>query len=131
MQEAEARLPKVSSAAPTSESASAVCYAGEMTGDYMGHIDGGELTEALGRLGATLHAALAAVLAAYPVDAVDTTGAGDVFHGAYAFAIGGGLSVHDAMSFASAAAAAKCTRPGGRAGIPFIDDCLAFMRTHP
>lgn len=67
---------------------------------------------------------------AYPVDVVDTTGAGDVFHGAYAFAIGGGLSVPDAMSFASAAAALKCTRASGRAGIPRFDDCLAFMRTH-
>jgi sulfofructose kinase len=69
-------------------------------------------------------------LAAYPVDAVDTTGAGDVFHGAYALAIGGGLGVADAMSFASAAAALKCTRPGGRAGIPTIDDCVEFMRTN-
>lgn len=68
---------------------------------------------------------------AYAVDAVDTTGAGDVFHGAYAFAIGGGLGVSDAMSFASAAAALKCTRANGRAGIPSFDDCLAFMRTHP
>jgi sulfofructose kinase len=67
-------------------------------------------------------------LAAYPVDVIDTTGAGDVFHGAYAFAIGGGLAVLDAMSFASAAAALKCMRPGGRAGIPTIDDCVAFMR---
>jgi sulfofructose kinase len=67
-------------------------------------------------------------LSAYPVDVVDTTGAGDVFHGAYAFAIGGGLAVRDAMSFASAAAALKCVRAGGRAGIPTIDDCVAFMR---
>jgi len=67
-------------------------------------------------------------LAAYSVDVVDTTGAGDVFHGAYALAIGGGLGVADAMSFASAAAALKCTRAGGRAGIPTIDDCVEFMR---
>ncbi|MGA7805290.1 PfkB family carbohydrate kinase [Bradyrhizobium sp.] len=74
--------------------------------------------------------------AAYPVEAVDTTGAGDVFHGAYALAIGGGLGgglgrglgVADAMSFAAATAALKCTRPGGRAGIPSLEDCLAFMR---
>jgi sulfofructose kinase len=32
------------------------------------------------------------------------------------------------MSFASVAAALKCMRPGGRAGIPSIDDCVAFMR---
>jgi sulfofructose kinase len=68
---------------------------------------------------------------AYAVEAVDTTGAGDVFHGAYAFAIGGALGVSDAMSFASAAAALKCTRANGRAGIPSFEDCLAFMRTHP
>ena len=68
-------------------------------------------------------------LDAFAVDAVDTTAAGDVFHGAYAFAIGGGLAVTEAMLFASAAAALKCTRAGGRAAIPSIDDCLAFMRT--
>jgi len=67
-------------------------------------------------------------LSACPVDVVDTTGAGDVFHGGYAFAIGGGLTVHDSMSFASAAAALKCMRAGGRAGIPTIDDCVAFTR---
>jgi sulfofructose kinase len=65
---------------------------------------------------------------AYAVDAVDTTGAGDVFHGAYALAIGARLAADDAMSFASAAAALKCTRPGGRAGIPTLEDCLAFQR---
>ena len=65
---------------------------------------------------------------AYAVDAIDTTGAGDVFHGAYALAIGVGLPAADAMSFASAAAALKCTRPGGRAGIPTLEDCLAFQR---
>jgi sulfofructose kinase len=68
--------------------------------------------------------------AAYPIDAVDTTGAGDVFHGGYAFAIGAGLDVADAMAFASATAAMKCAHSGGRAGIPSINDCLAFMRTN-
>jgi sulfofructose kinase len=68
---------------------------------------------------------------AYPVDVVDTTGAGDVFHGAYAFAIGAGLEVRKAMAFAAATAALKCTRSGGRVGIPSINDCLAFMRTNP
>ncbi len=65
---------------------------------------------------------------AYAVDAIDTTGAGDVFHGAYAFAIGARLGAADAMSFAAAAAALKCTRPGGRSGIPMLEDCLAFQR---
>jgi sulfofructose kinase len=65
---------------------------------------------------------------AYAVAANDTTGAGDVFHGAYAFAIGARLEAVDAMPFAAAAAALKCTRPGGRAGIPTLEDCLAFQR---
>lgn len=68
---------------------------------------------------------------AYAVDAIDTTGAGDVFHGAYALAIGAHAAADDAMSFASAAAALKCTRPGGRAGIPSLQDCLAFQRNQP
>jgi sulfofructose kinase len=69
--------------------------------------------------------------AAYRINAVDTTGAGDVFHGAYAFAIGGALAIADAMSFAAAAAALKCTRASGRSGIPSLDDCLEFMRNYP
>jgi sulfofructose kinase len=68
---------------------------------------------------------------AYPVDVVDTTGAGDVFHGAYAFAIGAGLATRDAMGFAAATAALKCMHAGGRAGIPSIRDTLDFMRTNP
>ena len=68
---------------------------------------------------------------AYAVNAIDTTGAGDVFHGAYALAIGARLEAGDAMSFAAAAAALKCTRPGGRAGIPSLEDCLAFQRNEP
>ena len=69
-----------------------------------------------------------ASLPAFPVTAVDTTGAGDIFHGAYALAIGADLAVADAMAFAGAAAALKCTRAGGRAGIPTLEDCLAFQR---
>ena len=65
---------------------------------------------------------------AYTVDAIDTTGAGDVFHGAYALAIGARLATAEAMAFAAAAAALKCARPGGRAGIPTLEDCLAFQR---
>lgn len=55
---------------------------------------------------------------AFPVDVVDTTGAGDVFHGAYVLARSEGVAVREAVRFASAAAALKCRAPGGRAGIP-------------
>jgi sulfofructose kinase len=69
--------------------------------------------------------------AAYAVDVVDTTGAGDVFHGAYALAIGAGVDVREAMAFSAATAAMKCGHAGGRNGIPTINQCLAFMRTKP
>jgi nitronate monooxygenase len=62
MAEAEGLLP-ASSSAPASESASAVCYAGEMSGAYMGHIEGDELARARQALSSTLNAALRAVLA--------------------------------------------------------------------
>lgn len=65
----------------------------------------------------------------YEVGVVDTTGAGDVFHGAYAFAIGAGALVDEAIGFASAVAALKCTRPDGRSGIPNLDETLKFWRT--
>ncbi len=67
-------------------------------------------------------------LPAFAVNAVDTNGAGDVFHGAYAFAIGTGMATGEAMTFASAAAALKCTKPAGRAGIPTFDEITAFQR---
>jgi sulfofructose kinase len=56
--------------------------------------------------------------AAYPVDAVDTLGAGDVFHGAFALALAEGQPMDQAVAFANAAAAIKVTRFGGRAGAP-------------
>jgi sulfofructose kinase len=52
------------------------------------------------------------------VHAVDTLAAGDVFHGAFAVALGEGLDTAAAARFANAAAALKCTRFGGRLGAP-------------
>jgi sugar/nucleoside kinase (ribokinase family) len=52
------------------------------------------------------------------VQVVDTTGCGDVFHGAYAACIARGGSVDTAVRIATAAAGIKATQPGGRAGIP-------------
>lgn len=57
-------------------------------------------------------------LPALEVEVVDTLGAGDVFHGAFALALAEGRSVADGLAWAGAAAALKCTRFGGRAGIP-------------
>jgi len=55
---------------------------------------------------------------AFPVEVVDTVGAGDVFHGALALALAERQPEPAALRFASAAAALKCARPGGRAGTP-------------
>ncbi len=49
---------------------------------------------------------------------VDTTGAGDVYHGAFALAIARGASVKQAMRYASAAAAVSCMALGGRGNLP-------------
>ena len=55
---------------------------------------------------------------AFPVHTVDTLGAGDVFHGAFALAITENQGLRDALRFASAAAALKCTRHGGAFAAP-------------
>ncbi|WP_413530487.1 sugar kinase [Rahnella inusitata] len=64
---------------------------------------------------------------AFRVNVVDTTGAGDVFHGALAMALAQGESSAEAAYFASGVAALKCTRPGGRAGIPDCDQTRSFL----
>lgn len=53
-----------------------------------------------------------------PVIAVDTTGAGDAFHGAYAAAIASGMDWLDTLRYASVAGALCCTRMGARPGLP-------------
>ena len=55
---------------------------------------------------------------AFPVHTVDTLGAGDVFHGAFALAVTEGQELRQALRFASAAAALKCTRHGGAFAAP-------------
>jgi sulfofructose kinase len=55
---------------------------------------------------------------AFPVHTVDTLGAGDVFHGAFTVALTEGMDLRQALRFASAAAALKCTRFGGPFAAP-------------
>jgi len=66
-------------------------------------------------------------LPAFPVEARDTTGAGDVFHGAYVYGLLRGLDLSDTIRFASAVAAMKCRQIGGRAGIPDRAQALRFL----
>jgi len=64
---------------------------------------------------------------ALPVEVVDTTGCGDVFHGAYAAALARGLDLRSRVEYASGAAALKATRRGGQAGIPDRATLEAFL----
>ena len=63
----------------------------------------------------------------FAVDAVDTTGAGDAFHGAFALALAEGLDVHECARWACAVAAMKCTRLGSRAGLPTRSELGVFL----
>ena len=65
---------------------------------------------------------------AFDVEVIDTTGAGDVFHGAYIVGLLHGWDLRRVALFSTAVAAIKCTKLGGRAGIPCYDEVLAFLR---
>lgn len=73
---------------------------------------------------------------AFVVNCVDTTGAGDVFHGAFCYAVLEGMSMQDALEFSNAMAALNCTRLGARGGIAKLKDARALIeradrRSHP
>lgn len=68
---------------------------------------------------------------AFDVDVVDTTGAGDTFHGAYLVGLARGWNLERCASFSSAVAGLHCTVLGNRKGIPSMDDALALMAAQP
>jgi len=65
---------------------------------------------------------------AFKVKAVDTTGCGDVFHGAYAAGLARALPLIERLRLASATAALKATRHGGQSGIPNLSAVEKFLR---
>jgi sulfofructose kinase len=67
-------------------------------------------------------------IAAPSIAAVDTLGAGDVWHGAFALRLAEGADELDAIRFANAAAALKCARPWGREGCPTRAETEAFLK---
>jgi sugar/nucleoside kinase (ribokinase family) len=69
-------------------------------------------------------------LAPFKVKVVDTLAAGDVFHAAFTLALAERRSEQDALRFASAVAAIKCTRFGGVAGAPTRAEVEGFLREH-
>ncbi|MEE9442242.1 MAG: PfkB family carbohydrate kinase [candidate division Zixibacteria bacterium] len=67
---------------------------------------------------------------AFKIKAVDTTGAGDAFHGGYLFGLLKGWDLERKMKFASATAALKCLKPEARTGIPSYRQTIAFIKKH-
>jgi sugar/nucleoside kinase (ribokinase family) len=65
---------------------------------------------------------------AFDVDVVDTTGAGDVYHGAFLVGLLQGWDLLTVATFSTAVSALKCTQLSGRRGIPTFERTLAFLR---
>lgn len=65
---------------------------------------------------------------AFVVDAIDSNGSGDVFHGAFAFAVNYGYDYYKSCVFSSAVSALKCTRIGARSAVPTFDETVEFLK---
>jgi len=65
--------------------------------------------------------------AAFPLDVVDTTGAGDVFHGAFLFGLLARWAVERILRFSNAAAALSCRKLGARSALPSLPEVLALL----
>jgi len=63
----------------------------------------------------------------FNIKAVDTTGAGDVFHAGFIYGLLQNWKIEDILRFANAAAALKCLDLGGRKGIPSLDEVETFL----
>ncbi len=126
------------------KSATHIAFSAEGLGDYAGHqLFEQALSEIYADTGVWccvtlggdgvlyIKDGLAKRLSAFPVHPVDTLGAGDVWHGAFALALAEQQSEEDAICFASAAAALKVQNPGGRSGVPVrgeVDRFLSYKR---
>jgi sulfofructose kinase len=67
-------------------------------------------------------------IAAPSVAVIDTLSAGDAFHGAFALALAEGRPIEETVRFANTVAASKCTRFGGRFGLPMRDEVEEYIR---
>ncbi|MDP4132451.1 MAG: PfkB family carbohydrate kinase [Bacillota bacterium] len=65
---------------------------------------------------------------ATPAIVIDSNGAGDVFHGAFAFAFTKGYDYYKCCLFSSAVSALKCTKLGARAGVPYFEDTIKYLK---
>jgi len=64
----------------------------------------------------------------FVVDCVDTTGAGDVFHGAFCYSVIESMPLREALEFSNAMAALNCTALGARGRIASVEEARAFAR---
>lgn len=67
---------------------------------------------------------------AFDIIVKDTTGAGDVFHGAYLYGLINGWNPKRIALFSTAVSALKCTRMGGRRSAPVLGEVLEFLQNH-
>jgi sulfofructose kinase len=67
-------------------------------------------------------------VAAPAVKAVDTTGAGDNFHAAFALALKKGLDLHQAVKLSVAVASLSCRQFGGRSGVPGMEEAVRVAK---
>jgi len=67
---------------------------------------------------------------AFPIKTVDSTGAGDVFHGAFIYGMLQGWPLGRCMKFSNAAGGLACTRLGARSAIPTLEEVLSLEKTY-
>lgn len=70
------------------------------------------------------------LVSSYPVEAVDTTGAGDSFDAAYMYGVAQGWSQRECGQFANTVAGLNCTRIGATAGVPDLETALELSKKH-
>ena len=68
---------------------------------------------------------------AFPVDVVDTTGAGDAFHGGFIYGVLQDWDAVEIIRFASAVASLNCRQLGGRSGLPTVKEVHQFLEQFP
>jgi ribokinase len=86
----------------------------------------------LGEKGAFVlsHSGACVTVPAFPVQAVDTTAAGDAFNGAFAVALMRGNNINDSVRYACAVAAISVTRRGAQPSMPSRTEVAKFLKAH-
>lgn len=91
----------------------------------------GKLIITKGEMGCSYHDGTEQInIPAFPVEPVDTTGAGDTFNGAFAFCMAEDMELDKACRFANAAAALSVQKAGAQAGMPTLAEVKEFLANH-